>query len=48
MTDWDFAANIPEVKPLVSFTPPPVPQIAEQSEDSNGEEAENADDESIE
>ena len=32
--DWDFAANISEVKPLVSFTPPPVPKTVE------GEDAE--------
>lgn len=34
MADWDFAANISEVKPLVSFTPPPVPKTVE------GEDAE--------
>ena len=37
MTDWEFAANLTELKPLVSFTPPPVPSenaIGEKSDDT--------------
>ena len=32
MSDWDFAANIEEIKPLVSFTPPPVPHPGKEEE----------------
>ena len=32
MTDWDFAVNIAEIKPLVSIIPPPVPQVGKEEE----------------
>lgn len=38
MEDWDFAANIAEIRPLVSFTPPPVPVTREgEDEDQSSE-----------
>ena len=35
MQDWDFAANIAELQPLVNFTPPPVPKIQEKEDEKD-------------
>ena len=55
MTDWDFAVNIAEIKPLVSFVPPPVPQVGKEEEkvelpekEETGEKEEAADNDSSE
>ena len=43
LADWDFAANISEVKPLVSFTPPPVPKTNEGEDAEPQSDADNND-----
>ena len=35
MQNWDFAANISELQPLVNFSPPPVPSINETEDDGH-------------
>ncbi|SCX26159.1 protein of unknown function [Ruminococcaceae bacterium P7] len=35
MQNWEFAANIAELQPLVNFTPPPVPEIKQDEDEAH-------------